>query len=174
MGGGIFFMKKSLYVFIGIILSFLFINVQPTQANIFDNIILRTTTNTPVPPTPTPTPQLLKFDPNLIKKITLPIGAKSTVTPTAMLGAKDTVTPTLNASETAVPNETSKATDAGNAVTTPPTASNAANAPAGVQTKDIVTYILIGAILLVLLVQGFMPKKGAKPEPKNEEPKSSE
>jgi len=173
MGGGNNYMKKSLYVFIGIILSFLFINIQPAHANIFDNIIVRSTPT----PTPTPTPKFQIVNPALIDKIKLietatpTLEPKLTVTPTPVVIVV-TATPTVQANESIAPTQDAKATDAGNTVTTPPTASNAANAQTGLQTKDIVTYILIGAILLVLLVQAFMPKKGAKPEAKSEEPKA--
>jgi hypothetical protein len=170
-------MKKTIGIFIGII-SFLFINVQTAQAKLPNPLdyLKQPVTVITIAPTNTPTPIIIKqIDPNLIQKIPIvTLGAKNTVTPTPTLGTKDTVTPTSEVTETVTQEEPDKATGAGTAADT--TASNAANAatpaPAGIQTKDIVTYVLIGAILVVLLAQAFWPKKGKTPETKPEEPKN--
>jgi hypothetical protein len=142
-------MKNSLYVFFGLVLSFLFLNSTVFAAT---------------PP--------VQLNPNLNKNIQF-VTSTPTFTPTPTPETKETVTPsttgTITPSTTIMPDETGKATDTG-------TASNAATTPVatGIQTKDIVTYVLIGAILLVLLAQAFWPKKNNTPETKPEEPKTEE
>lgn len=179
--GGNIRMKKTLFTYIGIIIPLLFINVQTAQAklpNPFD-LLKEPVTVITLAPTSTPTPIIIKqIDPNIIQKIPLvTLSAKNTVTPTPTVGTKDTVTPTVTMGTkdtvTGTPAvEDNKATEAGTATET--TASNAADTTTatGIQTKDIVTYVLIGAILLVLLAQAFWPKKSKTPEVKSEEPKT--
>lgn len=125
-------------------------------------------------PIHTPTPVIIKqLDPNIIQKMPIvTLGAKNTVTPTPTPETKATVTPTVTETvaptATSAPEEQEKATDTGTVTTetATPTATQT-----GIQTKDIVTYVLIGAILLVLIIQAFSPKKDEKKEEKTEGPK---
>lgn len=171
-------MKKTSYVLIGIILSILFLHVGQAQAvqNIFLDPAQKSNIFATATPTFTPTPTVLIIkNPNIIlPKISL--AAKNTVTPTPTVGTKDTVTPTetMGTKNTVTGSpapEENKATDAGT-VTTVTNTATAAPTTTGVQTKDVVTYILIGAILLVLLAQAFWPKKSKTTETKPEEPKA--
>jgi hypothetical protein len=134
--------------------------------------------------TPTPTPFILQIKPNIqLDKIKLISTVTPTLEPTPTVTNTPTSTPTPStvsttpdATGTSMPKEDEKATasNAADATETASPTATTAPAPGGIQTKDIVTYVLIGAILVVLLAQALMPKKDIKPEAKKEGPKISE
>jgi hypothetical protein len=163
-------MKKSSYVLIGIILSYLLIQTQSAHAvvNPYLDPVQRTTNLSIATPTLTPVPTKIdiQLKPGLNKLPLVTLGAKNTVTPTATI--TNTPTPTASAAtptatETVAPLEKNDSTASDAATTPSPTP-----APTGIQTKDVVTYGLIGAIVIVLLTQAFGKKKDDKPEEKKE------
>jgi len=161
--------KSSLFILPSVVALFVlvpqvFAYVPPAGIERTQNITINTPTDTP-----TPTQTLIQLKAGLNKLPNLQLGAKNTVTPTPTLGTKDTVTPTGEVSTT--PNASGTAQPTVAAGTTASNAANTATAGAqigGFQLKDLVTYGLIAAIIIILLAQSFWPKKKVE-APKEEQ-----